>query len=151
MKSRRTCRHTCNDGGYDVLGGRVDAPVAARTWSAQTIRAAAPASLQEERRGNGGGANIEETMRRDDPRTGRRGRNVLEHRGTWTGNTHGMVSFESTDATNSLLMKRPVGTLIFLPVLGTVISTVCADMVVSNLRKAALRCGGREPGRCWGR
>lgn len=33
-----------------------------------------------------------------------------------------MVSLESTDGTNSLLMNSPVGTLIFLPVAATVIS-----------------------------
>ena len=30
--------------------------------------------------------------------------------------THWIVSFESTDGTNSLLMKSPVGTVICLPV-----------------------------------
>ena len=34
--------------------------------------------------------------------------------------TYWMVSVESTDGTNSLLMNKPVGTVIFLPVAGMV-------------------------------
>lgn len=37
--------------------------------------------------------------------------------------THWIFSCESTEGTNSLLMKSPVGTLSFLPVCATVIST----------------------------
>lgn len=33
--------------------------------------------------------------------------------------TYSIVSFESTEGTNSLLMKRPVGTVILRPVLAT--------------------------------
>lgn len=40
--------------------------------------------------------------------------------------TYLMVSLESTEGTNSLLINSPVGILIFLPVAWTVISTACA-------------------------
>lgn len=62
-----------------------------------------------------------------------------------------MVSFESTDGTNSLLMKSPVETLIVLPVLGTVISAVGTGIVVSNVRKSVVRWGARATGQCWER
>lgn len=44
--------------------------------------------------------------------------------------THSIVSFESTDGTNWLLMNSPVGTLIVLPVAGTAISTTAAIVSV---------------------
>lgn len=44
--------------------------------------------------------------------------------------TYRIVSFQSTDGTNLLLIKRPVGKETFLPVAGIVISTTGATMVV---------------------
>ena len=61
--------------------------------------------------------------------------------------THWIVSFESTDGTNALLMKSPVGTVIFLLVPGTV--TVAAwAMTCRRLEKVlVVVVGGKEASR----
>lgn len=46
--------------------------------------------------------------------------------------THLMNSFESTEGTNSLLMKRPVGTVISLPDNGIFTTVLCAIVLVDK-------------------
>lgn len=48
-----------------------------------------------------------------------------------------MSSWESIDGTNSLLIKRPVGTLIFFPRLGTAIEAT-RDMMMDEDNPEAL-------------
>ena len=59
---------------------------------------------------------------------------------------YSIVSFESTEGTNWLLMNRPVDTAIFLPVAGTLI---CAMVAIVGCAVCRRRWVGASVGRWW--